>query len=667
MELTQEQLERGQRVLSFSTGVNITPYLYPLPLDEAYVELDLEVSPTGIHYGNLKESSRLFRNSLFSILTPGVLFPVWSNPSVGDIESAFNSSVPNQYRFKDPKVRAMTVYNTPVLMTESSVTHAPLYEFSTTSTLLREKDLIVLSVPNTKYYPVLSNFSPKSSSKFDQAKFGNLALKKIKTLTYGEYVRGDVVYWPTDGTDGLRVILETILIPSETAIPRFIAEGKVSSVKTFSPWVELENYETINGQGQFNPEVIEYDYSEDEFIPDPGSSVPLALRPGGLVWSTKENFTLPAATNDLTGAQAEFMVGASIEPKELLIGGSYLQGQWVFTPQIGGGPGGQDEYYHYVDPSKGVLRKFAYVEEDFTLDTTDLKIKDSFDTLVENGTLTEIVIRDGDNGLPTHLYSPRFKAGDYLEYRENASSEPSYFIATIPFTPSSSDVDVLRTEGVILPLITSTSEKEVFLAGVASGAVKKPFRMFTFFAGDQTIFREGNDIQVYVARKSVTPIFDFPIYLENGVFTPLDSSDPTTSAYIPFFHPDNSRRIEELVIDAKGKNFYRVLRAFTPSPLITSPQGEEKANDSKAEEYYGNLQRIVMKYDCSSPVLSSLGEVSALKLGNARINFYGANQNAQEISYVWGSTDLASETPELFWSGGPDEAFTGYGDGTLAL
>ncbi|ATW62862.1 baseplate J-like protein [Synechococcus phage S-CBWM1] len=666
VELSQEQINRAQRVLNFSVPVNLTPHLFPITLDEAHVKISLEVEEAGVYASDYKSASRNFRDKLFSILVPGGVFPVNSTPSVSDIEAAFNSSIQTEMRFKDPRVLGTTVYNTPVALTESTATHPQIYEFRVRENLLEEKDLVVVNDPNPIFYPVVAAFSPYSTKKGDQAQLENLSLKKIRSLEAGQYKKGDIVYYPSDTEEGLRVILENMTIPSSTKIPALIANGRISGLKTYSDWSSGNSYSIEDG-GKYSPEIILYDYSEGEFIPNTSLAIPLRYRPGSLAWLTAKAFTLEEATNNLTGAKAEDLINPAITPKELRIGGDYTAGDWVYTPIIGSGPETADPYYHYTDVRAGATLKFAYVEADFTLSSTDNTIKDQFDSLVEAGTLTEIVVHNGDGGIPISSYRPRFQTGDYLEYRGVSGDPPEFFIATKPFTPSSNEVSDLLEEGVVIQVAKETAEYERFVQGVKSGELTSPHRMFSFFKGDQTLFRDADKIHVFVARENVTPLFDFSVYLANGVFEPISDSDPPSTEYVPFFQTSAQTRIEDLIVDENGKKFYRVIRAFSPTPEVIGPSGTSTTNRVEVEEFAGNLLRIVRRFDSSDRILSRMGEVSSLKLGVAEITIGSDSGRGLTQTYLWGNTDLITVEPELFWKGGDKPRTMEYGDGTLAL
>ena len=666
VELTKEQLIRGQRILNFSTPVNSEGYLYPISLDEAYVQMSLEIAEYGRFISSRKEASRLFRDLLFATLTPGFTFPVDSSPSVGDVESAFNTSISSENRFKDPKVVSTVIYNNPVSLTPYVSTYSQIYTFEPREFLLNEKDLVSITDPTEKFYPVVSSFTPYSPSKKDQAQLGTIALRKIATLGAGSYEKGQVVSYLKDQGAGVRVILENVTLRTIADATALIASGKISALKVVSPWEEETTYQ-FDDDGVYNPEVVAYDYSAGEFIPNPTSESNLIYRPNGFIWVVNQNFTLGKSTNNLTGAQSEDLIGPSVVPKEFKLGVSYTAGEWVYTPNIGSGPFEVDEYYHYVDNSLGHVKKYAYVETDFTFSDSTIKVKDSFDSLVESGTLTEVVVRPGDGGISPYLYKPRFETGDYLEYRSNSSANPEYYIATIPFTPSSTNVEDLLEEGVILPVASNTDNYMAYTSGFSSGQYNKPRRMFTFFKGDQTLFREGSNITVYVAKANVTPVFEFQVYLDNGVFEELKNSGSEAITYVSFFKPEYKDRVEDIVIDSKNKNFYRVMRAFSPPVTQASPTGAIAPSTERIEEFNGNLKRIVRKFECTDNIESNLGDISALKMGIADITISLANHREDRESFIWENTELAQEEPDLFWNGKNRPKRLDYGEGTLAL
>jgi hypothetical protein len=268
---------------------------------------------------------------------------------------------------------------------------------------LNANDLVEITRPVSVFYPVQSSFTPYSSAKPDQTIYGNLVLQQIQELVPGLYQQGDVAYWPlaNGGDNELHVILENLSIGSELDIPTLIAKGKISGFMIYSSWVVGNSYQETTGTGVYAPEIVEYDYSADEFIPDPTSSVPLNQRPGALVWVVGQNFTLNAATNDITGAQTAFLIGSPVTPQILLPNSSYTAGTWVYTPQVGSGPNPiADKFYNYVDTRLGVVDKYAYVVSSFTYDPGLLTVSEYFDQLVEQEIIKEIVVQNANDGLP---------------------------------------------------------------------------------------------------------------------------------------------------------------------------------------------------------------------------------------------------------------------------
>lgn len=651
-ELTEEQIIRAQRVLNFSVPINVSPFLYPLSLDELRIEMEMDLSSTGVFSKDLLESSLSFRNTLMAILLPGILFPVDSPPSVGDIESAFNSAVPDDLRYRDPKVLSTVAYNTPLGLTPDKSIFSRVSRFSGTDYLLLHKDLIKIETPAVRYYPVLADFNPKSSEKRDQAQTGNLVLKKIRRLETGEFSRGEVVYYPADEGAGLRVILEPMTIDSIYRVDRLIADGKISQLKVGKFWDSGESM-ISESNGIYDPDLVYYDYEEDEFKPGENSGLPLPVRPGGFVWLVNENFTVPSSTNDLTGAQAEFRVGSAVNPILLEPGVTYSPGEWVFTPIIGSGTAEADPYFFYVDSTKGVVSKYAFVEEEFTFEDNGEEVKNRFDYYAEKGSISEVSVRSGDNGLPLSYYSPRFRMGDYLEYRDSSGSPPSYFIAAISFTPRSGDIRDLLAEGMVLEVAKETEDRENFLKLIDEKKIPSPRRIFTFFKGDQTLFRNNSELKVFAAKQNVTPIFDFQVYLENGVFEEVSSSSGSGASYVPFFRR-GSEYFEDIVVDDKGKNMYRVMREFIPL----------QGSDLGAEEKAGNVTRIVTKFNCSDRIVNSLGDISSMRLGQAKITL---KSDSRQESFLWGTTDSQLQQPDLIWRGKDIPPSLNYGEGTLAL
>jgi hypothetical protein len=577
------------------------------------------------------------------------------------------------------------------LLDPAAATYTQVYTFTPSEELLNQYDLVETTLPVPIYYPVLNSFTPYSSAKADQTIYGNLQLQQIQFLVTGEYSKGQVAYWdPAVGGDGqLHVINENLVIGTQLEIPQLISEGRVSGAKIYSPWVVGNPYQETTGGGIYDPEIIEYDYllpitnniaADGQFVPPGG--LPVNTRPGTFVWVVSNNFTLQPSTNDITGAQSAFQLGSAVVPQELIPGTTYTAGSWVYTPQIGSGPNPvADPYYNYVDVTAGVVNKYAYVVSTFTYDLpTDTTVSVFFDDLVEQSIIREIVVQNGDNGLPIYKYKPRFPVGTYLEYRHDPQSHSDYYIAASYFTPNNTNPSVLQHEGLIFPLyINRTQEDAFFIAlGTINTPLKTSTRMFRFFAGDRTFFRQGSKVISYTATSAVHPLFEFYIYLENGIFVETAEYLPSqveSETYIPYFDPSYVTYSEDTVLSEDGRNLYRVMKAFSPNLTVTNWTNTTVTNTARIEEYEGNLLRYVDLYQCEESILSQLGrDISAIKLGVAQITLIPKNKgrfsNSQEkVVYVWENAASFTEVPQLSWYTGTPYAYNPpeYGDGTMRL
>ena len=592
----------------------------------------------------------------------------------------------------------------------------------------------------------------------------------------GEYEQGQVCYWapnpdPLINGDGeLHVILENLVIGSQIEVTDLISKGKVSGPMTYSPWVVGNAYQETTGGGAYAPQIVEYDYSPDEFKPDYTPTIPLNKRPGAFVWVVSDNFTLQPATNNITGAQPSFL-GTPITPQELIAGSTYSAGSWVYTPQVGSGPSPiADPYFNYVDITKGVVNKYAYVVSTFTYNSDGQTTSVYFDELVEQSILREVVVQVAENGqLPIYKYKPRFPVGTYLEYRSEVSASPEYYIAANFFTPDSTNAQDLVNEGLIFPLYINATQRSQFLdylvggtpgqiqtisiltpgSGyldgnysfvplegkngkgaiativVSSGAVttvtitnpgrnyqtgdvltinrsflggsgsgaslrvtsviplattppRVPTRMFRFFKGDRTFFRQGSQVISYTATSNVHPLFEFYIYLANGIFVETERYLPSqfeSQQYIPYFDPAYVSYSEDTVLAEDGRNIYRVMRAFTPNSTVTNWTNTTVINTARIEEYEKNLLRYVDKYSCEEDILSQLGkDISAIKLGICQVTLIPKNKgrfsnNMERKVYVWENAATFSEVPQLSWYSGTTYAYTppNYRDGTMRL
>ena len=709
VELNKSQLERGQNVINYSVPIENQGHLYPITLSQVQYDLTVEIEANGAFGENLKDSSLDFRDRLFEILRPGNVFPSTVDPTVSDVDAAFYSTFSSNTRFIDPHIEVSAAYNTPPLLEPAAATYTEVYSFEPTGNLLSVHDLVETSLPVPIFNPVVTAFTPYSTKKPDQTIYDNLKLQQIQLLVPGSYQQGQVCYWDPSSlnADGeLHVILENLTIGSQAEILDLINSGKISAAKTYSTWTPGNSYVSTVGT-QYNPEIVEYDYylpisdnvdAQGQFVP-PGT-VTLSKRPGAFVWVVNKNFTLQNSTISPTDATTQGLLGTPVVPQQLQVGTTYDAGTWVYTPQIGSGPDPvADPYYNYVDVRLGVVNKYAYVVQTFTYLPNERTISVYFDDIVEQGIIQEIVVQTvqtSNTELPVSRYKPRFPATTYLQYKyDNTETKcvtvdtecvpvevpaVDYFIATQYFTPNSNNPQDLINNGFIFPLYINKLQEDAFFAALASTAktLKPTTRMFRFFKGDRTFFRQGSQIISYTATTNVHTLFEFYIYLENGIFVETARYLPSqfeSVDYVPFFDPAYVNFSEDTVVDADGRNLYRVMRAFTPDYTVVNWTNTTVTNTARIEEYEGNLLRYVDQYVCEESILSQLGrDISAIKLGVAQITIIPKNQgrksnSRQQVKFVWENASTLTEVPQLSWYSGTPYAFTppNYGSGTMKL
>ena len=702
IELNQAQLERGQNVVNFSVPVENRGHLYPITLSQVQYNLTVEVDANSSFGINTKDSSLNFRDRLFSVLTPGQVFPSTVDPTVSDVDAAFYSTFDASTRFIDPHISVSEAYNTPTLLDPSAATYTDVYAFEPTGTILKVNDLVTTTLPIPVFYPVQANFTPYSTNKKDQTVYNNLVLQQIVLLVPGTYTQGQVCYWDSsidpDADNQLHVINENLTVGSQEEVAGLISKGKISAAKTYSSWTVGNLYQETTGTGIYDPEIIEYEYNsgDNQFIPDITSTIPVNMRPGTFVWVVGQNFTLEQPSNDITGALAAFKLGSPITPLQLNAGTSYSVGSWVFTPQVGSGPDPvADPYYNYVDIRKGVVNKYAYVVSAFTYEPNGRTTSVYFDSLVEEGIIKEVLVQNGDGGLPIAKYNPRFPALTYLEYQygedevickevegdciPEKTPKVNYFIAAKYFTPTSTNVQDLVEQGLVFPLyLDKPPQKAQFLEYLQGVTKITPTRMFRFFKGDRTFFRQGSSVISYRATTNVHPLFEFYIYLENGIFVqdalyqPAQFESPN---YIPYFDPAYVKYSEDTILSEDGRNLYRVMLAFTPEETVVNWTNTTVVNTARIEEFEGNLLRYVNKYACEEAILSQLGrDISAIKLGVAQITIIPKNKgrftnSREKLVYVWENAATIGDTPQLSWYSGTPYAETppDYSEGTMRL
>ena len=167
-ELTTQQLSLGQNAVNFSVPVENQGHLFPITLSQVQYNLTVEINSNGSFGSNFKDSSLNFRDRLFSVLAPGQTFPADVTPTVSDIDAAFYSTFDASNRFRDPSIIASLAYNTPNSLSKEAAVYTNVYDFTPSSSILKQNDLIVVNTPNPTFYPVDADFTPYSTNQYDQ-------------------------------------------------------------------------------------------------------------------------------------------------------------------------------------------------------------------------------------------------------------------------------------------------------------------------------------------------------------------------------------------------------------------------------------------------------------------------------------------------------------------
>jgi hypothetical protein len=176
----------------------------------------------------------------------------------------------------------------------------------------------------------------------------------------------------------------------------------------------------------------------------------------------------------------------------------------------------------------------------------------------------------------------------------------------------------------------------------------------------------------------VHPLFEFYIYLANGIFIETEKFPPSEfnpQDYIPYFNPAYVEYSEDTVLSEDGRNLYRVMRAFTPSETVVNWTNTTVVNTARIQEYGGYLLRYVDQYVCEEDILSQLGrDISAIKLGVAEITIIPKNvgrfsNSRQKSVFVWENASTLTEVPQLSWYSGTTYPYNppDYKGGTMKL
>ena len=664
-------------------------HVYPIELSQVQYEIDLSYDPTAEYAGFLKDFSLGLRDDLFGILTPGAVFPSGYDPTVADVNSALIQTLPEDTRYSEPDILQSRAYNTPLAVNPTTVISTDLLDFKTQETTFVKNDLLTIgdpSSPSTEAaWPVIAPFTPYSSSKTAQVLYENLQIQKILQWQPGIYEQGQVFRNPSV-ENSLLVVLKNFEYLDATLPPdSFILEGVLSAPKDFQPWqVGTQYYANNETTGFYDPDVIAMD---QELNPDTnGTCQKLFFEPAGVdnlyyrvgwyCFVPNFHFTLLPSTNTTPGAQASANVSnLQVSLPILKSGGTYEAGSWLKTPAIGSGPTAEvDPYYYYVDQAKGLITKYAYINNTFTfLPSAGQTLADSFDGLIANGVISLVATADAMVPQPLFQYEPRFEPQTILSYRASAKSPTEYYFSLTGFTPTSISPNDLIEQGFISRIDTdpdiALELQRQFTPNPVTGIATlcPPVPMFVFSPGDTTLFRQQSTVVSYVATQHFTPLFTPGVYIAAGVLVP---SNGENSSAIPFFTPANTRRNEDLILSEDGKNIYRTIRYFTATSPVFNWDGEDVVDTARIEELSGNVLRIVTLYECEQQIRSPNGpDTSGVKLGIAQITLRAKNALGAQNVFVWENTDFSNVVPALSYSSGGKKVFqpVSYGSGTLAL
>lgn len=686
-EPTPDQVKRAQNVVDFSMPLEMQGHVYPIELSQVQYEIDLAYDPSADYAGFLKSFSQGIRNDLFGVLTPGTIFPSNYDPTVADVNSALIQTFPIDTRYSEPDILASRAYNTPFGVNPTSVVSTKLLDFKTQENVFSVNDLLTIGDPESRRtdsaWPVVKAYTPYSSSKISQVLYENLTIQKIQKWQPGSYAQGQVFRNP-NVENSLLVVLRNFQFDDASLSPEpFILDGTLSAPKDFQSWAVGNDYYANNqSTGFYDPDIIEMDQelSENERcqrkIFEPAGDDNLFYRIGWYCYVVNNDFTLQSSTDTVAGAQTTGNVSnIQVALPLLKSGGTYVSGSWVKTPSLGGGVDEEvDPYYFYVDRTKGVVTKYAYVKNTFTfLPSAGQSLRESFEQLVENGILEIVNTANALIPQPLFQYKPRFAPQTLLTYRESANSRPQYYFSLTGFTPFTSSPIQLERAGLISRIDTSPdilAELTNQLLPDPNTGISKlcpPQSMFIFSPGDTTLFRQQNTVISFLATRHFTPIFTPSVYIDCGILIPTVED---ASNAIPFFSSTEIRDLEDVVLSEDGKNMYRAMRYFTASSPAFNWDGQEVTDTARIEELSGNLLRIVSLYECEEQIRSPNGpDTSGLKLGVAQISLRAKNALGADTTFVWENTNFSSQVPELSFATGGKEAFkpVSYGIGTLAL
>ena len=501
--ITAAQKKALETLMKWSLPLEFQGYIYSMQVDDVDVVLDLEYDPNKAYAQDIYRMTQTVRNTTFALMTPNAVFPVEYDPTPNDIEGALTSSFPATLgvsnRFTDPDVKGLSAYYTPQKLGLNTFVGLTPKDF-VTGTRCKEGDLIFESSPyGDLFYEVLFDFEPVNNDRTYYTNTDKLDLTLIRSLTPGEYLKGEVISIGDNGD--LYVILSSFYYNERKTIRQMIDERIISDMKEYTPFTDT--IDVTGPNGLYDPDIVEYvqgDTGTVTHVPAVPVSLPINRRPGYPIYVAKQNFFVEPAVSTIGDAQENGAVTTDPVTVKLLVNETeYEKDTYVKTPdpsEVLTEEVSADSCY--LSLTEGGKEIFFLVLKDFSLVVAENETyTNAVDRLIADGVLevVDTIPFINCSGFPSFTskpfrYQTRFGMGEYVRYRERGgfdsklleecyrSSEecdslsvpckrlfeqqlplPRYFMATKDFTPYTDDINQMLEDDVMLEV-----ERDLFMS-----------------------------------------------------------------------------------------------------------------------------------------------------------------------------------------------------------
>jgi len=485
--LTTAQRGALNNLIRWSLPVEFLGHVYSMEVNDVDFNIELQYDPGKPYAQDLSSFTETVRSNLFAVMQPNAVFPVSYDQSVNDVESALTSTFPltlgttNQYL--DPDVSHIKAYVSPVQISNPAFILQSPQPFKSGDAVQRGDLVVEQGNVSEVFYEALESFTPELNDKTYHVNANNLEVELIKPLTSGEYDVGDVLSVGEFGD--LHIVLTPFTYRETLSVEQLISQGFLSSPKSYSAWELGKEYSALDENGAYDPQIIKYEQSDSQFnvfIPSLPADLPYENRAGSPVYVVNQGFTLTENTTTLSSAQTAGLVTSSPVTIEILTDGqSYTAGSFVKTPDPSELLSGDINRENcFINRLTGAQEVYAKVSTDFTFDLQRNYVE-AIDVLIADGIL-DIVQRvpfidcknESSFSAKPFRYSARFRAGEYVRFRETGgySAEelesctdatancsevsdncrklfeqnlelPRYFFVLKDFTPNSADITKL--------------------------------------------------------------------------------------------------------------------------------------------------------------------------------------------------------------------------------